>query len=117
MTSIPQPSPDTYAAAIERAEQAEQLAADRLHALAAVRRGGVAAGRSRAQHPGQRRRSGGVVGSEALEQLVEVGPGELPLERGGDVLVVVLEGQQPSFYSVTLPKSFGVRILRWMTEK
>jgi hypothetical protein len=34
------------------------------------------------------------VGSEAFEQEVEVGRGELPLERGGDLLVVVLEGQQ-----------------------
>src|SRR5260221_7949483 len=34
------------------------------------------------------------VGGEALEQEVEVGRGELPLERGGDLLVVILEGQQ-----------------------
>jgi hypothetical protein len=37
MTRIPQPAPETYAAAIERARQAEQLAAQRLDALAAVR--------------------------------------------------------------------------------
>jgi hypothetical protein len=37
------------------------------------------------------------VGGEALEQEVEVGGGELPLERGGDLLVVVLEGQEPGF--------------------
>jgi hypothetical protein len=37
MTPTPQPTPETYAAAIERAEQAEQLAAQRLGALAAVR--------------------------------------------------------------------------------
>jgi hypothetical protein len=35
------------------------------------------------------------VGGEAFEQEGQVGPGELPLERGGDLLVVVLEGQQP----------------------
>src|SRR5216683_5293429 len=38
------------------------------------------------------------VGGETLEQVIEVGLGELPLERGGDLLVVVLEGQQPGFY-------------------
>jgi hypothetical protein len=38
------------------------------------------------------------VGGEALEQEIEVGLGELPLERRGDLLVVVLEGQQPGFY-------------------
>jgi hypothetical protein len=37
MTRLPQPAPDAYAAAIERAEQAEQLAAQRLDALTAVR--------------------------------------------------------------------------------
>src|SRR5260370_41479067 len=31
---------------------------------------------------------------EALEQEVEVGLGELPLERGGELLVVILEGEQ-----------------------
>ena len=35
------------------------------------------------------------MGGEALEQEGEVGLGELPLERGGDLLIVVLEGQQP----------------------
>lgn len=42
-------------------------------------------------------RRGWLVGVEALEQEVEVGFGELPLEWGGDLLVVVLEGQQPCF--------------------
>jgi len=37
MTGVPQPSPETYAAAIARAERAERLAAERLDALAAVR--------------------------------------------------------------------------------
>lgn len=37
---------------------------------------------------------GRLVGGEALEQVVKVGVGELPLERGNDLLVVVLEGEQ-----------------------
>src|SRR6266481_2806682 len=37
---------------------------------------------------------GWFVGGEALEQEVQVGRGEFPLKRGGDLLVVVLEGQQ-----------------------
>jgi len=37
------------------------------------------------------------VGREALEQEGQVGLGELPLERGGDLLVVILEGQQRCF--------------------
>src|SRR5260221_14180235 len=40
---------------------------------------------------------GWFVGGEALEQEVEVGLGELPLERGGDLLVVGLKGQQRGF--------------------
>ena len=37
MTHVPAPAPETYAAALQRAERAEQLAAERLDALAAVR--------------------------------------------------------------------------------
>jgi len=37
VTHVPAPAPETYAAAIARAETAEQIAAERLDALAAVR--------------------------------------------------------------------------------
>jgi hypothetical protein len=57
------------------------------------------------------------VGGEAFEEEVEVGLGELPLERGGDLLVVVVEGEQRGLGFGEAAEVVGVRILRWMTEK
>jgi hypothetical protein len=53
-------------------------------------------------------RAGTGVGGKALEQELEVGLGELPLARGGDLLVV-REGQQSGLYLSGAPKSFRVR--------
>lgn len=68
----------------------------------------------------QRCRSGcgaeGLVGG-AGEQGIEVFAGELPLERGGDLLVVGLEGQQPDLDFVKISGVVGVNTLRWTTEK
>jgi hypothetical protein len=57
------------------------------------------------------------VGGDALEEGVEVALGELPLERCGDLLVVLLEGQQAGFDLGKVLKSFGARTLRCRTEK
>jgi hypothetical protein len=64
-----------------------------------------------------RRGPGLVRGRRALEQEIEVRLRELPLERGGDLLVVALEGQQSDFYLSGAAEVVWVRSVRWMTEK
>jgi hypothetical protein len=48
---------------------------------------------------------------ESLEQPVEVAAGELPLERGGDLLVVAAEGQQVVLERVEVFEVVGLQRL------
>jgi len=54
---------------------------------------------------------------QAVEQPVEVGFGEAPVERHRPLLVTMLEGEQALLTSARSRKSLGVRTLRWITEK
>jgi hypothetical protein len=54
---------------------------------------------------------------ESLGDAVEVGAGELPLERLGDLLIAASEREQLLLERVEAGKSLGVRTLRWTIEK
>jgi len=51
------------------------------------------------------------------EHAIEIGPGEGPLERPGDLGVADLEAKQALAELLEEPKSFGVSALRWTIEK
>ena len=54
---------------------------------------------------------------EAGEEVGEVAAGEAPLERLGDLVVVVLEGVEAVDERVEAGEVVGVSTLRWMIEK
>ena len=53
------------------------------------------------------------MGGDALEQVGQVRLGELPLDRSGDLLVVIPEGQQPCF---CLIEAAEVVCAAWLSE-
>jgi len=57
------------------------------------------------------------VGFDPAQQVAEVGAGELPGERPGDLVVAGLERGEAVADLVQEAKSLGVRTLRWTTEK
>jgi hypothetical protein len=57
------------------------------------------------------------VSAEAGQEPVEVSAGELPVERPGGGVVVLLEGEDLPGEAIQVPEVVGVSSLRWMTEK
>jgi hypothetical protein len=61
---------------------------------------------------------GGLVGGDAVEEPVEVGAGERPVERCGGGVVAILEGEYPFGEGASRSvRSLGVSTLRWRMEK
>jgi hypothetical protein len=56
------------------------------------------------------------VPAEAGQELVEAGVDELPVERPGGGVVVLLEGEDLLGEAVQVPEVIGVSSLRWRTE-
>ncbi len=59
----------------------------------------------------------GFVGGDTLEEPVEVGAGEAPVERGGGGVVAILEGEYPCGEGVEIGQVVGVSTLRCSMEK
>jgi hypothetical protein len=58
-----------------------------------------------------------VVGVDAVEEVLELASGELPVEGSGDGVVAGLERGQPCADLLRSVKSLGATTLRWTTEK
>ncbi len=56
-------------------------------------------------------------GVDLVEDALKIGARERPLERAGDVAVVLAEVHQVTASSGRVAKSLGVSALRWMIEK
>jgi hypothetical protein len=57
------------------------------------------------------------VGVDAAQQVIEVGAGEVPVERPGDDILAGFKGSQAVADLVQAVKSSGVRTLRQTAEK
>lgn len=58
-----------------------------------------------------------VTGDQFRQEAPQIGPGELPLERRGDLFIVGLKPEQAVLEGASVTASLGVRTLRCTIEK